>query len=201
MSPIHHLRGLDLLVDAGLTDAELLERSAAGDRRAFERFVTAHEGAVLRYVRTRTDDPAVAEDALQETFIAAWRSANTFRSDGSARAWLLTIARNAVRRQYRRPAGAPDAFEPLDAAAVRAGWGRDPHDEWADRIAAAQVLARGFQGLSPEDREILVLRDLEGLGNEETAALLGISLPAVKSRVHRARLRFMENVRGIDEGT
>jgi RNA polymerase sigma-70 factor (ECF subfamily) len=184
-----------------LTDAELLERTAAGDRRAFERFVTAHEAAVLRFLRTRTADPAVAEDALQETFIAAWRSARTFRSDGSARAWLLAIARNAVRRQYRRPVGEPDAFEPLDAAAIRAGWGRDPHDEWADRITAAQLLERGFRGLSPADREILVLRDLEGLSNEETAALLGASLPAVKSRVHRARLRFMESVRGIDEGT
>lgn len=184
-----------------MTDAELLERSAAGDRRAFERFVTAHEEAVLRYARTRTDDPSVAEDALQETFIAAWRSAHTFRSGGSARAWLLTIARNAVRRQYRRPAGAPDAFEPLDEAAVRAGWGRDPHDEWANRITAAQVLERGFQRLSPEDREILVLRDLDGLSNEKTAALLAVSLPAVKSRIHRARLRFMESVRGIYAGT
>lgn len=184
-----------------MTDAELLERSAGGDRRAFERFVTAHEGAVLRYVRTRTDDPAVAEDALQETFIAAWRSAGTFRGGGSARAWLLTIARNAVRRQYRRPAGAPEAFEPLDATAVRAGWGRDPHEEWADRITAAQVLHRGFESLSPGDREVLVLRDLEGFSNGETAALLGLSVAAVKSRVHRARLRFMESVRGGDGGT
>ena len=177
-------------------DTELLERTAEGDRRAFERFVEAHEGAVLRYVRTRTSDPAVMEDALQETFIAAWRSAHTFRGPGSARPWLLTIARNAVRRQYRRPAGAPDGFEPLDAVAVRAGWGRDPDDAWTDRIAAAQVVERGFRALSPDDREVLVLRDLEGFGNEEVAELLGLSLAAVKSRVHRARLRFMESVRG-----
>lgn len=182
-------------------DPELLERAAGGDRRAFERFVEEHEGAVFRYIRTRTDDPEVAEDALQETFIAAWRSADTFRGSGSARAWLLTIARNAVRRQYRRPAGAPDDFEPLDAAAVRAGWGRDPDEAWTDRIAAAQIVERGFETLSADDREVLVLRDLEGFGNGAVAEMLGLSLAAVKSRVHRARLRFMESVRGIDEGT
>ena len=182
-------------------DAERLERAAAGDRRAFDRFVEDPAGAVLRYIRTRTGDVTVAEDALQETFIAAWRSAHTFRGDDSARAWLLAIARNAVHRQHRRPAGAPDAFESLEAAAVQAGWGRDPDEAWTDRIAAGQVVERGFDALSPDDREVLVLRDLEGFRNEEVAELLGLSVAAVKSRVHRARLRFMEHVRGIDEGT
>ena len=184
-----------------IDDAERLERAAAGDRGAFERFVVEHEGAVLRYIRTQTSDPEVAEDALQDTFIAAWRSADTFRADGSARAWLLTIARNAVRRQYRRPAGAPETFEPLDGEAVRAGWGRDPDEEWTDRIAARQLVERAFAALSSDDREVLVLRDLEGFGNEDVAEMLGLSLAAVKSRVHRARLRFMESVRGIDEST
>lgn len=181
-------------------DAELLGRAAAGDRRAFRRFVEDHEGAVLRYIRTRTDDPGVAEDALQETFIAAWRHAGSFRGDGAARAWLLTIARHAVHREQRRPAGEPEAFEPLNEA-VRAGWGRDPDEAWTERIAAAQLVERGFAQLSPDDREVLVLRDLEGLGNREVARLVGLSLPAAKSRVHRARLRFIESVRGIDEGT
>ena len=181
-------------------DARTLERVAGGDRHSFERFVREHEAAVLRYIRTRTADPQLAEDALQETFIAAWRSAATFRGAGSARAWLLGIARNAVRRQYRRPAGEPDSFEPLDAIAVRAGWGRAPDDSLDERIAARELVERGFERLSSEDREVLLLRDLEGFGNEDVARMLGLSLPAVKSRLHRARLRFMESVRRIDEG-
>lgn len=185
-------------------DARALERVAGGDRSAFEPFVRRHEGAVLRYIRTRTSDPDVAEDALQETFIAAWRGARTFRGNGSARAWLLTIARNAVRRQYRRTAGQPEAHEPLEAAAVAdvaagAGWGRDSNDRWNDRIAAREVVARGFERLSSDDREILLLRDLEGVGNEEVADMLELSVAAVKSRLHRARLRFMESVRGTHE--
>ncbi len=180
-------------------DAQTLEHVAGGDRDAFERFVRRHEGAVLRYIRTRTADPDRAEDALQETFITAWRRADGYRGAGSARAWLLTIARNAVHRQYRRSAGEPESFQPLDAIAVGAGWGRDPDEAWTSRIAAAELVERGFHGLSEEDREVLLLRDLEGFGNEEVAELLELSLAAVKSRVHRARLRFMEKVRGIDE--
>ena len=178
-------------------DARALERAAAGDRAAFERFVRRHEGAVLRYVRGLTPDPDRAEDAFQDAFIAAWRSAGTFRGDGSgsARGWILAIARNAVRRQYRRSAGEPERFEPLDRVAVEAGWG-DTDVRWTDRLTAGELVDRAFQALSPGDREILVLRDLEGFGNEEVAKLLGLSLPAVKSRVHRARLRFMALVRG-----
>ena len=182
-------------------DAPTLERVARGDRDAFERFVRRHEGAVLRYIRTRTSDPDRAEDALQETFIAAWRSAGTFRGDGSARAWLLTIARNAVRREYRRAAGEPERFQPLDAVAVGAGWGRDPDEAWTDRIAAGQLVERAFERLSADDREILLLRDLEGFRNEDVAEMLGLSLAATKSRLHRARLRFMESARGTDAGT
>ncbi|NIP82682.1 MAG: sigma-70 family RNA polymerase sigma factor [Gemmatimonadetes bacterium] len=181
-------------------DGEALERAAAGDRGAFEGFVRRHEGAVLRYVRTRTSDPDRAEDALQETFIAAWRSARTFRGAGSARSWLLTIARNAVRRQYRRPAGEPEAFEPLEGVADGAGWGRDPGAAWTSRLAAADLVEKGFARLSSDDREILVLRDLEGFSTEETAATLDLSVAAAKSRLHRARLRFMESVRGLDDG-
>lgn len=182
-------------------DAQTLGRVAGGDRDAFERFVRRHEGAVLRYIRTRSSDADVAEDALQETFIAAWRNAGGFRGGASARPWLLTIARNAVRRQYRRGAGQPAELEPLAEVAIGAGWGRDPAEEWTDRIAAGEIVAKGFERLSADDREILILRDLEGFGNEEVGELLELSLAAVKSRVHRARLRFMESVRGIDEST
>ncbi len=185
-------------------DARTLERVAGGDPSAFEPFVRRHEAAVLRYLRTRTSDPDVVEDALQETFIAAWRAAGTFRGDASARAWLLTIARNAVRRQFRRAAGQPERHDPLEAVglsevAVGAGWGRGPEDQWTDRIAAGEMVSRGFEQLSGDDREILLLRDLEGFGNEEVAEMLELSVAAVKSRVHRARLRFMESVRGMHE--
>lgn len=177
-------------------DARALEAAAAGSRAAFEGVVRRHEAAVLRYIRALLDDDDVAEDALQETFIAAWRGAGAFRGDGTARPWLLAIARNAVHRQHRRPVGQPSRFEPLETA-LEAGWGREPGEAWAARLTAQEVVDEGLRALSPEDREILLLRDLEELGNEETAALLGLSVAAVKSRVHRARLRFMAAARRI----
>lgn len=180
-------------------DAEDLRRTAGGDREAFERFVDRHEAGVLRYVRNVVADPDRAEDALQDTFVAAWRGAAGFRGEGSARAWLLTIARNAVRRQGRRRAGEPERFVPLDSLALTAGWGQPAaDDDPARRLETRELVERGFRGLDAADREILVLRDLEGFTNEEAARTLGLSVAAVKSRLHRARLRFTGNLREVD---
>lgn len=182
-------------------DADCLRRTAAGDAAAFEAFVGRHEAAVLRYLRGISADADRAEDALQETFIAAWRGAAGYRGGASARGWLLAIGRNALRRQHRRRAGEPAELLPLEALAREAGWGRDPDDASLRRLEARERLERGFEGLSAEDREVLILRDLEGLSGEEAAAVLGIGLAAEKSRLHRARLRFTANLRrSTDEG-
>lgn len=178
-----------------MTDAEALRRTAAGEPDAYDRLVERHQAAVHRYIRVHERDPDRAEDALQETFISAWRAADTFRGDGSARAWLLGIARNAVRRQHRRRAGEPDHHEPLQALAAAAGWG----DPIGPRVEARELVRKGFAALSDDDREILVLRDSEGFTGEEVAEMLQLSLPAVKSRLHRARLRFVAALKGVDE--
>ncbi len=176
------------------SDRELLERSAAGDAGAFEAFVARHQASVYRYLRALTGDDADAEDALQETFLAAWRGAAGFRGADSARAWILTIARNAARRQHRRRAGEPERFESVDSVdwlGLMAGWGSEPApDELLARLADRDLLARAMARLSEEDREILVLRDLEGFSGEEVTRMTGLTLPAAKSRLHRARLRL-----------
>lgn len=178
-------------------DDELLRRSAAGDRDAFDAFVERHAPAVLRFAG-RTVDADRAEDILQETFLAAWRGAAGFRG-GSARAWLFAIARNATRRAHRLRAGEPREHESLDDLALRAGWGAD--DDLLDRLEVRELVERGLGALSADDREILLMRELEGFGGTEAAAALGISLDAQKSRLHRARLRFIASLRGVeDEG-
>ena len=90
-------------------------RAADADSAAFGVFVERHQAAVLRLLRVLTDNEADAEDALQEAFLAAWRSAAALRGSESARGWILTIARNALHRQHRRRAGEPSDFESLDA--------------------------------------------------------------------------------------
>jgi RNA polymerase sigma-70 factor, ECF subfamily len=182
-------------------DPELLRRTAAGDRASFGELVRRHEATVYRYTRALTDDADRAADAQQETFIAAWRGASTFRGTGSARAWLLRIARHRVFRQYRRRSGEPAVHVPLEVLARTAGWGGAEAERIEDRLDARARVEVGFRALSPEDREILVLRDLEEWSGEEAADLLGISLAAQKSRLHRARLRFMGALKeGVADG-
>ena len=188
------LQGGGLLTES---DADLLRRSAEGDAGAFERFVTRHEASVYRYLRALADDAADAEDALQEAFVAAWRAASSFRGT-DARAWLLAIARNRLRRMHRRRAGAPSDSDlvPLERLGAEAGWGA-PEDPGAEleRREARERVERALGRLSAPDREVLLLRDVEGLTGEEAADVLGISLAALKSRLHRARLRLAAELR------
>jgi RNA polymerase sigma-70 factor (ECF subfamily) len=176
-------------------DAALLRAAAAGDAAAFATFLQAHQGATRRHLRAFTGHDEV-EDALQEAFFAAWRAAGRFRGPGSARGWLFTIARNAVRHQHRRRVHEPAVLESLESLAERGGWGALPAapDASEDGMDAALV-TDALAHLPEAEREVLTLRELEGLSGEETAALLGISLAAMKSRLHRARLHLAALVR------
>ena len=177
-------------------DAELLRRAAAGDAAAFETFLERHQAAAYRLIRAIAPTPADAEDALQETFLACWRSAGTFAGGGEARHWVLAIARNAARRLYRKRRGEPADFVSLDELGREAGWGSaDPPVVRDARAAAREAIEGALMTLGAEEREVLILRDLEGLSGEETARVLHLTLPAAKSRLHRARLRLAAALR------
>lgn len=178
-----------------LTDASLLQHAAGGDREAFGAIVDRHAASVLRLIRSRVV-PADAEDVLQQTFLAAWRAAGGFRGESSVRTWLFTIARNTAAKARERERRAPFAGVALDELGVRAGWGSADPETLALAAERRGVLAAAFEALDPESREVLTLRDLEGLPGDETAALVGLSLPAMKSRLHRARLALAAQVRG-----
>lgn len=185
-------------------DDLLILRAAAGDKAAFGGLVDRHGRAILRVARAFTSSDAEAEDIVQETFLAALRSAATFQpSAGSARTWLFAIARNAARHAKRRSREVPSPAlddSPLLDLGLAAGWGGEAPDLRLQRAEGEDRLARAVATLAPADREILVLRDIEGLGGEETAALLGVGLPAMKSRLHRARLRLMAVLREQEGG-
>jgi RNA polymerase sigma-70 factor, ECF subfamily len=172
-------------------DADLLRQSAAGDGSAFESFVGRHEASVYRYLHTLTQDARDAEDALQDAFVAAWRGAAGFHGPGSARSWLLSIARHALHRLHRRRVGEPERFVALEDLGLQAGWGVD--DSPLDRLTELEDrarLARALDCLPAAERETLVLRDLEELSGDEVARMTGVTLAAMKSRLHRARLRL-----------
>ena len=174
----------------------LLARVAGGDRDAFSALVERHWAPMYRFAAHAARDAAAAEDALQETFTAVWKSAGTFRGTASARGWLYAIARRALGHEIGARAAEPASLESLDDLGEAAGWG--------DAAAGASVLAafedrdrvhKALAALSPTDREVLVLCDVEELTNDEAAAALDLGAAAVKSRLHRARLRLMAELR------
>lgn len=178
------------------SDAELIASSARQDDGAFNALVERHQAAVFRFARSIAANDAAAEDALQETFLAAWNGAATFRGESSVRAWLFAIARNAVMRQHRRRVDEPADTESLSVLAERAGWGNDDDPEReAMRNEQRKIFERALRRLTPADREVLTLRDIEGLSGDETAEVLGVPLAAMKTRLHRARLRITAAVR------
>ncbi|MCC6243719.1 MAG: RNA polymerase sigma factor [Gemmatimonadaceae bacterium] len=178
-------------------DVALIRRSASGDTSAFDLIVDRHQSAVNRFVLTLgSREP---DDVLQETFIAAWRSAASYQGTGTVRSWLLSIARNVNRHHRRQRVDAPTTFVPLDALAERAGWGCDPAEtRRVDAELARDVLERALAMVPEDEREVLVLRELEGLSGEETAELLNVSLAAMKSRLHRGRIHLAAAVRELE---
>ena len=177
------------------SDHDLLTRSAAGDAAAFEVFVERHRAAVFRYARELCGHDADAEDVLQQTFVQVWRSGGV--AVERVRPWLYAIARHALQRLRRRPSAAPEEPASLDELGAAAGFASEAATP--ERLAAAieerAVLLATLDALPVQDREVLVLRELEELSGEETAAVLGLSLDAMKSRLHRARLHFVAEVR------
>jgi len=188
-----------LFCEGSLTgDPDLLSQAASGDAKAFNAFVIRHREAVWRFARSLTRDASAAEDALQETFLSAWRSSGSFRGEGPALGWLLSIARHAVYRQHREKAGEPERMVSLTELGEAAGWGADPDP--LETLTTYDEVHRALDRMPVEDRELLLLREVEGLSNEACACLLGIGLPALKSRLHRARLRFVSSFRGERHG-
>lgn len=172
------------------SDRDLIALAAAGDHGAFERLVERHAAAVLRLTTIVTGNQASAEDALQQTFLAAYRNAASFRAEASVRTWLLTIARNAAHRLGAKHAREDLMEDPLMKLGLEAGWGSDNPEALAIAAEREESLRCALRTLSSDDQEVLNLRDIEGLNGSEAARILGIGERALKSRLHRARLRL-----------
>src|SRR5579859_311919 len=152
-------------------DAGLVAGAKAGDVDAFAELVRRYERRVRSVLARLLDDPRDAEEAAQDVFVQAWRRIDGFRGDAAMFTWLYRIAVNEAlqRRRRRRPPTAE--LDDRDAAS------EDDHEM---REAGSFLLAQ-LRELPIDYRAPVVLRDLEGLSNEEVADVLGISVAAVKS--------------------
>ncbi len=179
-------------------DHQLLERAQAGDGRALERLLERHQARVYRFGMRMCRDPEDAKDVLQDTLLAMARSVRDFRGTSSISTWLYSIARSFCIKKRRRSKFAPEQQSSLDSdvaqeAALLADTARSPDEALAGR-RLEHAIERAIGALDPKYREVLVLRDVEGLTAPEVAEVLGISTVAVKSRLHRARLAVREHV-------
>ena len=152
----------------------------------FEQHLLPHMDAAYNLARWLLRDPHDAEDAVQEACLRAYRAMDRFRG-GDGRPWLLTIVRNVCYSQLRKNRGEP---EPFDEDAHGSAYDPAEANAVAWREVKAERLRRALEQLPAEFREAIVLREIEGLSYREVAAIAGIPVGTVMSRLARARRRL-----------
>ena len=155
----------------------------------FEETVVPHLDAAFNYARWLTRDEAEAEDLVQDACVRAMRFFSSFRND-NARAWLFTIVRNTWFSRVSRHRTAPKAIAVDEEHVVLVDGELDPEEQLLRQHAVLRVRT-ALEQLPADVREILVLRELEGLSYKEMAAVIGVPIGTVMSRLARARERLM----------
>jgi RNA polymerase sigma-70 factor (ECF subfamily) len=168
-----------------LSERELLERAKAGDVDAFAEFVRAFERRIRGVLYRLLDDERDIDEAVQDTFVQAWRNLKRFRGDAAPYTWLYRIAVNEALMRRRRKI--------LATTELQETTGAGGEDAFAAADARAFLVER-LRQLPVEYRAAVVLRDVEGLSNEEVARALDISLAAAKSRIHRGRMQLRQDL-------
>jgi len=179
-----------------LSDQSLIEKVRGGDYQAFEFLVTRYEAKVYRLAIRMLRNPQDAEDALQETFLQVFRGLPGFEGRSQFSTWLFRLASNVCLMRIRHRETEPSKLLPLEDYLPKLEEGEGPSMvDWADRPEDAllskesrEQMMGALEKLPPEYRAVFILRDIEGFSNAETGESLGISIAAVKSRLHRARL-------------
>jgi len=156
--------------------------------RSFEEVVLPHLDAAFNYARWLTKNDADAEDVVQDAYVRALRFFSSLR-DENARAWLFTIVRNTWYGRFPRRTGGAVVSVPDEDAEHRADGGLDPEAQMIQQQTVEQV-RRALETLPADFREVLVLRELEGLSYKEIAAIVEIPIGTVMSRLARARERL-----------
>jgi RNA polymerase sigma-70 factor, ECF subfamily len=180
-------------------EKELIARIIAGETNLFHELIRPYERMVYLSILAMLRNDQEAEDAAQEVMINAFRYLKNFRGDAKFSTWLVTIAMNEARQRLRKAKAAQ--IESLDedkedregdfTPAVLTDW-REIPSEALEKKEMRQKLREAVQQLPPIYREVLVLRDLEELNQEETASALGIRVTLVKVRLHRARMMLQK---------
>ena len=173
-----------------MPEKELIEKAARGNRDAFGELVRRYEQKALALSNRLCGNPEDGADAAQEAFLSAWRNLPAFRGDAQFSTWLYRLVSNAsmdiLRRRQRRDAHAGPSFDDEETGFDAPDPSPAPQDI-VERRELRQELQDALQKLSPERREVLILREIHQLSYEEIADALSLDIGTVKSRIHRAR--------------
>jgi RNA polymerase sigma-70 factor (ECF subfamily) len=186
-------------------ERHLLAAARAGDARATRELLDGVSATVYRFGRSFCRDPHDAEDVMQDVFAALTGSLGTFRGDASLASWAYVVAQRACARRRRRPEAVVGRVVSLDQPREAGGAG-EIADERGDpaRLAEAselrEVLECAIRDLPGPQRDVLMLRDVEGVPAREVGRMLGMTERAVKSRLHRARLAVRGRVAAYRRG-
>jgi RNA polymerase sigma-70 factor (ECF subfamily) len=178
-------------------DAALVRGALANNAQAARALVERHRDAVYRLARTATGDAEEAFDITQEAFVAAFSALSRYDQARPFRGWIAAIALNKCRDRARRRAVRRFLGLPLPDNA--ADWIADDAPSPEAQIASRDELvatARALADLPSSLKDVLILRTIEGMSQQETAEALGISAKAVETRLYRARQKLSEMVRG-----
>ena len=185
---------------AGIDEATLVAQARDGDTTAFGELVRRYEGKIFRLAQHVTQNREDAEDVLQETFMKAYEHLDQFQGNSKFYTWIVRIAVNQAlmklrRRKTDKSVSLDDSIDTGEDTIVReiAAWDEDPEQQYS-REELGGILDSAVQSLEPLYRSVFVLRDIDELSTEETADALGLSVPAVKSRLLRARLQLREKL-------
>ncbi len=177
----------------------LVASARAGNVSAFETLVDRYERKIFRLTQNITQNHEDAEDAMQEAFLKAYEHLPEFEEKSRFYTWLVRIAVNqALMKLRKRRPGIVSLDQEVDTGEDTVprevqDWGPSPEQRYA-QTELRDILGKAVAELDPPSRIVFQLRDIEELSTEETAEALGLSIPAVKSRLLRARLRLRENL-------
>ena len=181
-------------------DVDLVARTRAGDNSAYEQLVKQYERQIFRTANHITQNREDAEDITQDVFFKAFQKLEQFQGNSKFSTWLVRIAVNEslmrLRKRKTSKTVSMDENVQTDEGSIPrdfADWSPNPEQQFGT-AELGDILRRTIQGLPPGFRTVFTLRDIENLSTEETAEALGLSVPAVKSRLLRARLQLRERL-------
>ena len=186
--------------EAVTDELTLVQQAKDGDLEAFSELVRRYDRNIFRIAQHITHNEEDAQDVVQDAFLKAYQNLEQFQGNSKFYTWLVRIAVNEAlmklrKRRNDRTVSIDEDVETDEGSMPRevADWSPNPEQLYGTS-ELGDILKKTIQGLPPGFRTVFVLRDIEGLSTEETAEMLGLSVPAVKSRLLRARLQLRERL-------